>query len=438
MVRCTPLLALVLALGACSSEPQRQTFTPQPGACGRDGQVCCPPSENLGGTAASCYRPLRCLSGLRGDQPICARACPALECEGACRDPRIDAANCGACGHACRRGEACRAGRCEPPCEPWSVCVRHDDQGEFVTCDGACGCNGCSSGSFCDGQRCVRIPPCAGLMCDGNCIPRSDVNNCGGCGIRCGEGQWCYDSTCRQVSCPPGQRVCGERCVDTMTDGGHCGACWHWCDDRCEGGECRCTAPRVRCGSECVDTTTSGWNCGACGRSCYAGFVCVGGACQCPEGQTLCSNACRDLQTNVAHCGACDSPCVRGASCEGGRCACPEGQTVCAGAASSQCADLRSNSQHCGACGSACASGQVCASGRCGDACDPGLTLCAGAGCRDLTREPNHCGACGAACPASSAGATGGCASGRCACEPGRFDCNASRGDGCESTVPCA
>jgi hypothetical protein len=40
--------------------------------------------------------------------------CPTgeLECGGACRDPAVDADNCGACGHACGGGFDCRAGAC--------------------------------------------------------------------------------------------------------------------------------------------------------------------------------------------------------------------------------------------------------------------------------------------------------------------------------------
>jgi hypothetical protein len=40
--------------------------------------------------------------------------CPAgaLVCSGACRDPAVDADNCGACGHACGGGFDCRAGAC--------------------------------------------------------------------------------------------------------------------------------------------------------------------------------------------------------------------------------------------------------------------------------------------------------------------------------------
>ncbi len=412
-----------------------------PDRCGGEREPCCARGPDAGLGAGMCRERLVChveIGGLPGSIARCM-PCPGLLCGGACVRSD-DPAHCGECGHACRRGESCRGGRCVSPCEPQFLCVRHDDQGEYVVCDDGCGCNGCPEGAFCTGTSC-RPFSCAGFWCDHVCIQGgSDPMNCGGCGFRCGEGQQCSYGQCRQFTCPAGQSVCDNQCVDTRTSAVHCGGCQQPCDDHCEGGVCRCTAPRVRCGGRCVDTSTSREHCGACDHACSfaAGEVCVGGACRCPGGQVVCANACRDLRTSFEHCGACDHRCAQGAACVGGRCACAAEQEVCDDGGVPRCVDTRSNSGHCGGCGRACAAGEVCASGRCGAMCDPGLARCEGAGCRDLQHDARHCGACGAACPAAGAvGFSGMCDAGRCTCQPGRFDCDGDRTYGCESTRPC-
>ena len=78
---------------------------------------------------------------------------------------------------------------------------------------------------------------------------------------------------------------CGDSCVDTRSNCGHCGGCDQSCPNPqlCAEGVCveGCPADLRRCGCSCVDTAESLHNCGACGRRCRfdnATRACLGGA----------------------------------------------------------------------------------------------------------------------------------------------------------------
>lgn len=76
--------------------------------------------------------------------------------------------------------------------------------------------------------------------CDGVCIPTStDPDNCGGCGVVCGESEVCSGGTCTD-SCMPGLQICDRQCVDFDSDSDHCGACGNACGDGmgCVNGTC--------------------------------------------------------------------------------------------------------------------------------------------------------------------------------------------------------
>ncbi|MFO0609183.1 MAG: MXAN_6577-like cysteine-rich protein [Polyangiales bacterium] len=136
-----------------------------------------------------------------------------------------------------------------------------------------------------------------------------------------------------------------------------------------------CGEGLTRCGETCVDTATDGAHCGACGAPCAEGERCEAGACAsvCPPGQTDCGGLCRDLSTDRVSCGACGNLCPSGQSCVEGACVvvCAATRTNCGG----RCVDLQSADDNCGACERRCAAGTRCMAGACrGDPCGPADT----------------------------------------------------------------
>ena len=128
------------------------------------------------------------------------------------------------------------------------------------------------------------------------------------------------------VECSGALSSCDGVCVDRRSDPANCGACGTRCDDGefCSEGRCgdTCPAPLDRCGSACIDTNVDPRNCGGCGEMCELGEVCAAGTCalECPPGTTNCSSACVDTTTNTANCGGCGSPCATGSVCRRSSC----------------------------------------------------------------------------------------------------------------------
>ncbi len=84
-----------------------------------------------------------------------------------------------------------------------------------------------------------------------------------------------------------------------------------------------CEGSLTLCGEACVDTTSDGAHCGGCNNACPAGQVCSAGACVtggCPAGQVECNQGCVDTATNALHCGECGAACMAGQTCVGGVC----------------------------------------------------------------------------------------------------------------------
>ena len=75
---------------------------------------------------------------------------------------------------------------------------------------------------------------CALTDCDGSCVDlQYDPANCGACGTACGDNEACLAGTCTAIGdggtdvtggCPDSQIMCGEMCIDPMTDRMYCGA----------------------------------------------------------------------------------------------------------------------------------------------------------------------------------------------------------------------
>jgi len=182
---------------------------------------------------------LRCIKGVAELQcssaNVSQESCNGSDddCDGASDEGmnlQTDPAHCGACDHACTRGQTCNAGVC-------------------VSAAVGCGSGGpCQAGSVC---------------CEADCVDlKYDARHCGACGLACGNGETCCD---------------GE-CIDTRSNIEHCGAC---------GVSCQGTLPGC-CDGSCKDLARNDYHCGWCGNECgylYGGLLC---SCQQRNGRPRC------------------------------------------------------------------------------------------------------------------------------------------------------
>ncbi len=138
-------------------------------------------------------------------------------CGGACVSVTSSPLHCGACGRACRDGDACQNGACVPAC----------GAGETL----------CGSAD-------------AGLSCANT---DTDNRHCGLCDRACSSDQVCSGGVCT-FSCRAGLSECARPdgdggssrfCADTQTDRAHCGACGNACMEGygCAAAAARCAAP---------------------------------------------------------------------------------------------------------------------------------------------------------------------------------------------------
>jgi hypothetical protein len=204
--------------------------------------------------------------------------------------------HCGECRHRCCadacdcRGDACTSGAC--------------------TCHGAAECAG-GVASFC----CPEVG-CRDLG--------TDVENCGGCGVRCVDGEVCRPTG----ACGLGQCVCEAGPVAEACTG--------------EPGSACCPGPG------CTNLLSDARNCGSCGVDCTAS---AGGG---PRGDACIVGS---AGLGVCSCGATGMPCASPTWCT----------EVTDPGASCGCADLRWDRANCGACGVRCGDSQVCCDGACYD-----------------------------------------------------------------------
>ncbi|MSP63045.1 MAG: hypothetical protein EXR72_22455 [Myxococcales bacterium] len=305
-----------------------------------------------------------------------------------------------------------------------------------IDCPGACvdpltdavncgGCNiKCANGESCIAGKCASAacsPPttkcatgCANLM--------TDAKNCGECGKACPEGEGCVDGKCGLI-CPQGQAACDKSCTNLLSDPAHCGDCMTKClpGNVCSNGKCGvdCQQGLTNCDGLCINLLTDLANCGVCKTACMPGSVCSNGKCDltCQGGLDKCNGTCVDLKSNNANCGACDTVCPGGQLCSNGLCgvSCVKGFDDCKGV----CADLQTDNANCGVCGMACMKGQLCSGGMCGVSCQQGLENCNGT-CANLQTDNTNCGKCNAGCPKGQACALGKCEVG---CQQGLDNC---------------
>jgi len=163
----------------------------------------------------------------------------------------------------------------------------------------------------CIGGRCQLVCPAGTADCDGigsngcEVNVNGDVQNCGGCGIRCPTAPnavaSCQNGVCA-LACQPGFSDCNANMVDgcevsLINNPSHCGSCFAACAPQvpngasvCQGGVCRavCNTPFLDCNNFVVDgcevnSQINPQNCGVCGRVCpqaqNGASTCVDGDC---------------------------------------------------------------------------------------------------------------------------------------------------------------
>jgi hypothetical protein len=230
-------------------------------------------------------------------------------------------------------------------------------------------CTGGSQGSACGLQGSNGVGVCCGFLSPQCTDIRNDSQNCGSCGLRCPSGSACVSGVCQSggATCQRGDlgRFCnldagitsvccpGAGCVDTSTNGAHCGACGNACGAglNCLAGRCvasSCTAGTATrpclggdggtgtcCGTSCADLPNDPLNCGQCGRLCALGETCQRGACAAascsgtspgvpchlnPGIGSCCGTACVSTRFDPLNCGACNRQCPPGATCDSSMC----------------------------------------------------------------------------------------------------------------------
>ena len=243
-----------------------------------------------------------CPRGFQRNKRTCKCECTRVPCSGG---KEFDAE---ACRCACPRGlRECRDGcvgpdRCcpdDPPCP-------EDRKG----CCHAPGLNVCTIDGCCrelDGMK----------ACNNFCVDTNrDPNHCGGCNLRCGEGESCVGGRCGQGECPDGEPMCGVTC---------CGFGWECCDGVCErqgvavctsDGWCPSTVGHACCGTgDCSEDPCCRFSAGeACCVSSLDGETtcCPGGASQCAPG------GCCPAETTWSSDLGCDACCPEGnINCDG-------------------------------------------------------------------------------------------------------------------------
>jgi hypothetical protein len=180
--------------------------------------------EHCGSCSIQCASGQNCVSG-QCISPV-GTTCNAGEtlCNGQCSSLLTNPANCGACSHSCLSGQNCINGQCAAAAQP-------------------CG-NGLTN---CNGQ-CVNI--------------QTDLKNCGKCGSECLTSIQGYDTgyICQsgQCGCSQGEIDCGQdsntqlgrlnKCTDVRTDVLNCGQCGIHCTSAqtCSNGQCIAKFGNVR------------------------------------------------------------------------------------------------------------------------------------------------------------------------------------------------
>jgi hypothetical protein len=215
-----------------------------------------------------------------------------------------------------------------------------------------------------------------------------------------------------------------------------------------------CGADEHLCGAQCAKKTDPDFGCGA--PACtpcnlpHATAGCAAGACApttCTKGWADCNmqpaDGCEADLSSTNTCGNCTTKCTTPPYCDGTTCVanCPPAKPdLCGGT----CTDTSTDPSHCGAACIACNPAHAvpaCAAGNCDYVtCAPGYDNCNASradGCETSLTSNTSCGTCTNNCTVAnpSLHTVGACGPGPAcvpvACEVGWFDCNGSLGDGC-------
>ena len=230
----------------------------------------------------------------------------------------------GWCYHACGAGRCTTAQVCLDPGDGPRCWYRCDNDG------GRCylRANAWSPQGLCDRGLCYPFPY-PGAWCHDR-------------GPECRGGAVCSaprggQGTC---ACPRGQTQCGQgkdaRCRALRTDIANCGGCGVDCravgGTDCQDGRCICKPWQTQCGSggdlRCRALQTDPANCGSCGNACQAGTQdCIEGRCYTREGAACpagCGpgNTCAGCRAGMCRfdgtCGPLTECLPEGAACPGG------------------------------------------------------------------------------------------------------------------------
>ncbi len=247
----------------------------------------------------------------------CTTSCSGSEacCDGYCHDLDSDVDYCGSCDVSCDSGQSCCGGFCNDASDDPDNCGGCGITciGETSTCCGVDCVNTTDNDMYCGDCFTSCVSPsevCCGTSCV--VIDGDDVNNCGGCGVTCGDGQACCYGICTDLD---QDTACGNCDLDCTSTGEYCVGAGRYCvtcvlDEHCSDGE-------LCCAETCVFATDRE-TCGSCDNNCAdSSQYCDGaGACidcrdsdDCQIGHICCDNVCAFAEADET-CGSCDNDCT--------------------------------------------------------------------------------------------------------------------------------
>lgn len=290
---CCPHQGGICVNGRCCATHECTVCCPHPedicfagGCCPQDqicGSACCPKGQECCGSRCvdkgCCGPPRECGGGCcPGDDDVCidGRCCPAgqqcgdgccpanqtccqdINYKAVCIDISSDERHCGSC-RAPDAGDACTADQlcCE------GTCVPRNKEEHCTECT-----KGCGAGEEC----CQKF----GYFGDYICTQAKDERNCGGCGVWCGNYDWCAPDPL------DGDRL---KCMCFFKEGRNedprCCSATTGADEAVVDGLCNRDLV-------CIDLDSSRWNCGGCNQQCP--MICGDDCCgvSCAAGETCC------------------------------------------------------------------------------------------------------------------------------------------------------